>query len=199
MDVYEPSRETRSRPYRSHKIPACNLCRKRKIRCEINATDHSCRMCQERQVKCEFSTTTHQARDRVLSKAQTDGHLSVGDAIQPAKPNASGTHHHTSPEECDTLPANPTMAEDLNILEAYITSRPGATTLAKRPYNRISKSANDSVMYLPVPKRRQKLSVRKDPPGRVQRDVMDEVLGPLKEEVVKLYILVFHLPPSPCC
>ena len=113
--------------------------------------------------------------------------------MQPTPPNISVTHHHTSPEECSTLPANPTMAEDLNILEAYITSQPEVTVLGKRPYSQISKSANDSVMYLPVPKRRPKLSARKDPPGRVQRDIMDEVLGPSKEEVIKLYLMVFLL------
>lgn len=194
MEPNAQSIESQSRPYRSHKIPACNSCRKRKIRCEIDAASNSCRMCRERDTKCEFSRTMHQRSNHRLSGLRARDGRSHGEGMSETRlPRSSGTQHHTSPEECQSLIANPTMAEDLDILESYITSRSTTAFASMRTYIRSSRKRNESVTYLPVPERRPKLSSRKAPSGTEQRTIMDQVLGLQKEEVVKLYLTPFSI------
>lgn len=43
---------TSSRPYRSHKIPACDRCRKRKIRCVVDLTGQPCLLCRMQNATC---------------------------------------------------------------------------------------------------------------------------------------------------
>lgn len=56
-----------SRPYRSHKIPACERCRRRKIRCVVDLTDQPCLLCRMQNATCcrldkhMFSTKSHTA------------------------------------------------------------------------------------------------------------------------------------------
>ncbi|TGO72301.1 hypothetical protein BELL_0470g00080 [Botrytis elliptica] len=47
-----PSTLNESRPYRSHKIPACDQCRKRKLRCEADSSNGPCRICREQGADC---------------------------------------------------------------------------------------------------------------------------------------------------
>ena len=44
-----------SRPYRSHKIPACERCRKRKARCTIDLPDQPCLLCRLQGGTCSRS------------------------------------------------------------------------------------------------------------------------------------------------
>jgi hypothetical protein len=46
-----------SRPYRSHRYPACVICRKRKTRCIRNIDDQACRFCQRQGLNCELSSS----------------------------------------------------------------------------------------------------------------------------------------------
>lgn len=192
MESQGPIEQESSRPYRSHKIPACNTCRRRKIRCEIDISGEACQTCRKRNARCEFSTTKHQAKRQMHSDAYVRSRSSVSEVVRPSnavigsKNRITGRDRSTSPEECDTLFANPTMAEDLGALEPYITSQVTVTSYGSKPFHRISKTLNQPIMCLPVPQRRPKPMLQKTVPGKQQREIMDHVLGASKADLIKL-------------
>lgn len=44
-----------SRPYRSHKIRACDVCRARKARCEVPLLGEACQLCRDQRKVCQYS------------------------------------------------------------------------------------------------------------------------------------------------
>lgn len=82
--------------------------------------------------------------------------------------------------------ANPTMAEDIEILESYITSQTSGSVVSATRYSRVSKAPNESILYLPAPQRRLPLSSAKPTPGREQREIMDQIFGSIKREAIQL-------------
>lgn len=96
----------------------------------------------------------------------------------------------TSPNESSII-MNPTMAEDVQVLENYLTSKALRTSSTNRPYTVVSKGASDPVVYITVPRHRQGLRTATDP-GREQREILEQILGPLKTEVIKLYFDHLH-------
>jgi hypothetical protein len=187
MDVRDLSLQTDSRPYRSHKVPACNSCRQRKIRCEIDNSNQACRLCRKRQTRCEISRTKHDN----IGKGQTRRRSQAVDLALPTAASTSGNivtgrDQFTSPEECSTVIANPTMAEDIELLEAYITSQVTVDLSRVRYGNRVSNPPSEPILYLPVPQRRPRLSPPGLVAGREQREIMDQILGPVNEAVIQL-------------
>ncbi|EEP76884.1 conserved hypothetical protein [Uncinocarpus reesii 1704] len=49
---------TGSRPYRSHKVRACDLCRKRKSRCTVDLPGQSCLLCRIQGADCHYKEDT---------------------------------------------------------------------------------------------------------------------------------------------
>jgi hypothetical protein len=90
---------------------------------------------------------------------------------------------------------NPHMAEDITVLQQYLTpttSTPTKRSTPLKPYSTISTSSGDiPVVYMTVPKRRQGLRAAVDP-GRAQREVIEQVLNPLASEVRKVYFDHLH-------
>jgi hypothetical protein len=82
---------------------------------------------------------------------------------------------------------NPPMAEDIQILEHYLTSNATVGTATGKPYSVIPSAPGKPIVYLTVPRRREGLRVGIKP-GMKQREIMEQVLGPLKDEVVKLCV-----------
>ncbi|KAF2163958.1 hypothetical protein M409DRAFT_57062 [Zasmidium cellare ATCC 36951] len=166
-----------SRPYRSHKVPACDLCRHRKIRCNIDIPGQPCRFCRERDYTCEYSQKSeHVDGDSPAKRRKTHATSFSGGGSRLAEkglaqfPSVAGT----SPTE-SSLILNPPMAEDIEILEHYLTSNgPGGASTGK-PYSLISSAPGNPIIYLTVPRRRQGLSTAVDP-GRTQREVIEQFL-----------------------
>ncbi|KAE9972090.1 hypothetical protein BLS_004181 [Venturia inaequalis] len=117
------------------------------------------------------------------------------ESTQPSSDMASLSQYPaiigTSPTECSII-MNPTMAEDVQVLENYLTSKSLRTSSTSRPYTVVSQGKDDPVVYVTVPRRRQGLRTATDP-GRTQREILEQILGPLKTEVIKLYF--HHLHP----
>ncbi|KAL1303115.1 hypothetical protein AAFC00_006550 [Neodothiora populina] len=61
-----------SRPYRSHKFPACERCRKRKIRCNFDLVDQRCVYCRAKNVQCITSPPATGADETIGSRDSTD-------------------------------------------------------------------------------------------------------------------------------
>lgn len=113
----------------------------------------------------------------------------------------------------------PPMAEDLKVLEQYLTSDVADNATSSEPYVRVSSSSkDDSIVYLSLPRQRQSshLVVSIDhvdvpwladmsslihagkglqatvDPGRAQREIMEQILGEQKVEVLRLYFRKIH-------
>ena len=125
-----------SRPYRSHKTPACDRCRQRKIRCNIEMSSQPCAFCHERQWPCQF-TNSRRGESRPplkrIRRDREDNSPEEGNG-QSARNNSSHPGHSqpplsssnflnvtgASPIESFTI-VGPTVAEDVQILEQYLT------------------------------------------------------------------------------
>jgi len=80
---------------------------------------------------------------------------------------------------------NPPMAEDIAVLEQYLTSQTPKGRAAAKPYSTISNAPGNPIVYLAVPRRREGLKSAVDP-GRVQREIIEQILNPFTSEVRKL-------------
>ncbi|TID24481.1 hypothetical protein E6O75_ATG02846 [Venturia nashicola] len=196
------------RPYRSHKVPACGTCRKRKIRCDMDIPDQPCRFCREKRVVCQNSVKNNRQRIGSAGSEQfqadkrrsmepnesSSSEMRRPEQFQPSSDMASLSRYPaimgTSPTECGII-MNPTMAEDVQVLENYLTSKSLPTPSTSRPYTVVSRRADDPIVYVTVPRRRQGLRTATDP-GRTQREILEQILGPLKTEVIKLYFDHLH-------
>ncbi|EGP85465.1 uncharacterized protein MYCGRDRAFT_61319 [Zymoseptoria tritici IPO323] len=83
------------------------------------------------------------------------------------------------------------MAEDIQILEHYLTSTGAVGATTGKPYSVIPSAPGKPIVYLRVPRRREGLGSEMRP-GSKQREIMEQVLGTFKEDVVKLYFDKLH-------
>lgn len=100
----------------------------------------------------------------------------------------------TSPTE-SSLMMNTHMAEDITVLQRYLTSTTtdSERTMRPRPYSTISTGPGASpVVYLTLPKRRRGLKSAIDP-GRAQREIIENVLGP--SAIILRDVYFTHLHP----
>ncbi|RMY85626.1 hypothetical protein D0864_07262 [Hortaea werneckii] len=90
-----------------------------------------------------------------------------------------------SPDESSVI-MNPTMAEDIEVVEHYLppeANKDGATT---KPYSLVPSAEGKPIIYLTVPRRRRGLRTDANP-GSTQREILEQILGPLKEAVIRLF------------
>jgi hypothetical protein len=83
------------------------------------------------------------------------------------------------------------MAEDIAVLEQYLTSRTAEGNAAAKPYSTISSARGNPIVYLTVPRRRKGLISAIDP-GRTQREMIEQILSPFAAEVRSLYFDRLH-------
>ncbi|KAF3003680.1 hypothetical protein E8E13_008625 [Curvularia kusanoi] len=84
------------------------------------------------------------------------------------------------------------MAEDITILQQYLTSTTIERRVPSKLYSTISTAPGGSpVVYLTVPKRRRGLRNALDP-GRAQREIIEQVLGPFAADVRSAYFEHLH-------
>jgi hypothetical protein len=88
-------------------------------------------------------------------------------------------------EESSPVMINPSMAEDVDILERYLASQNGSNVPERRPYVRLSSANGESIVYRTVARRREGLQ-QTSTPGLSQLEIIENILGPSKTEVVRL-------------
>jgi hypothetical protein len=178
-----------SRPYRSHIVPACDECRRGKIRCIIDMSGPPCQLCRKRQTNCQVSSGRRKVRSS--QNRITGGRLPVygrsGHETEATRglaqfPSITGA----SPTESSML-LNPTMAQDVEVLERYLTAQDSSMVSASRPYNTIWTGSGRPIIYLTVPRYRKGTRSGYDP-GRTQREILENILGPLKSELINVYV-----------
>jgi hypothetical protein len=87
---------------------------------------------------------------------------------------------------------NPHMAEDITVLQQYLTSTANERRTPSKLYSTISTGPGCSpVVYLTLPKRRHGLKNAVDP-GRTQREIIENVLGQNASEVRRAYFDHLH-------
>lgn len=87
---------------------------------------------------------------------------------------------------------NPQMAEDITVLQRYLTSDTTEPRVPSRVYGTISTAPGSNPMvYLTVPKRRRGLQNAVDP-GKAQREIVEHVFGPLASEVREAFFTHLH-------
>lgn len=240
------------RPYRSHKVPACDRCRARKLRCTVDIKDKPCLLCRLHSAECvrrgpsalqqsvgatgdgpgqqqQFnygkSATGHSiaansgTRRRSGSRSPKRRRTNADDhAYHHRRSSAPGTRHDspvddTAPHDRPFAMVGPESAEDLHVIEQYISVQqrtatgsgsgtPGepsngeATGNRKRLFNLVSSDPSNPVVSLNVPRYRAGYVVARVP-GKTQLEILEQILGPLKDELIEVYVFnqswwVFH-------
>jgi hypothetical protein len=195
-----------TRPYRSHKFPACTACRQRKIRCHFDQVAAQCTLCREKGWQCVTESPAASTRKRVWS--------TPGQDERRAKRNSGGTDHgspraqlrnagHKStsipaeasaeiaqpldhPSTESTVIVGPVRVEDIQILGPYLSKV--SETGQSRPTALSSSSPGPSrnpLLYLSVPRRRRGLQPAKDP-GSNQKLILQHLVGPFVDDLIDL-------------
>lgn len=82
--------EQGSRPYRSHRYPACDICRRRKTRCIRNLNDRACQFCRQHDLGCEVSisnTNANESRTRRVGRSRQTQHPRQSPVTQGPAPH----------------------------------------------------------------------------------------------------------------
>ena len=177
------------RPYRSHKVPACSACRKRKGRCEVDDPSVPCQYCRRRKLNCDHAVGQQQSarNDRVppVKRARKAGSVVVANTA-PTSVGQQLLGNIQEDDESSPVMVNPSMAEDVDILEQHLATQNAFNVPERRMYVRLLSANGESIVYRTVARRREGL--RQTPtPGLSQLEIIENVLGPLKTEVIKLY------------
>ncbi|KAK7540837.1 C6 transcription factor [Phyllosticta citribraziliensis] len=201
-----------ARPYRSHRVPACDKCRQRKVRCVILIPGTPCQLCETKGFACLFDhASARSAPDAESSGKQAErprkrarrAHdqltLRRDESLEnPSSPGLPVRHEDQSqldkPNPSSTAESSiiiaPMVAEDVQILLHHLET--GST--GKRPaqrYTVASSTPGKPVLHMAIPRAREGSRPAKDP-GRGQREILEQILGPFADHVVKLYFECVH-------
>ncbi|KAF2134463.1 C6 transcription factor-like protein [Dothidotthia symphoricarpi CBS 119687] len=184
-----------TRPYRSHKVPACTRCRSRKIRCHIDIPGEPCLSCRERRLKCQYvdSSTTSSPSDENGDHRPPKRRRLSNPEDGPSRPRSAPILHKTANNSSASIMLAPHHAEDVDIFNRHILQhrKAGAETSEPSKYQTLFHDIKDPVVYLTVPRFRKGL-----PPnsgcGRDQLEIVEQIIGPFKREVVELFINNIH-------
>ncbi|KAI4727481.1 hypothetical protein E4T49_04749 [Aureobasidium sp. EXF-10728] len=207
---------TSTRPYRSHKFPACTACRQRKIRCHFDQQAATCTLCREKGWQCVVASPapSSQKRDRSSaalgerSKKRTaqsigpggDGSPQVsttrlsrqGSTIgTPAEPSAEIAQPLDHPSTESTVIVGPVFQEDIQILGPYLSRGDEARQSSKERQTATAGPGRNPLLYLSVPRRRRGLQPAKDP-GSNQKLILQHLVGPFADELIDLYFENAH-------
>lgn len=93
-----------SRPYRSHKIPACDFCHRRKSRCVRLRNDQPCTLCRTYKIQCTTNLLGREIgrRSDMGRKSRRDFGDAVSEIAQTQTPNSRSrrlpkTSHQSTP------------------------------------------------------------------------------------------------------
>ena len=221
-----------SRPYRSHKIRACDLCRKRKSRCTVDLPGQSCVLCRIQGSDCHYQEDQVQSTSSAPAEPE-ESQWSLQHETPSTRKRKRGQEKRITPigdsaerfheaEEYRQSPARlagdlnggrksrglgeslnesvhvvgPVAAEDAQVIERHMPpERSTKTADAKTPYNVYSNDPRKPVLYTTVSRRRQGVRAT-DTPGTNQKEILEQILGPFKHDLVKMYFLLLFTASS---
>lgn len=206
-----------ARPYRSHKVRACDLCRKRKSRCTVDIPGQSCLLCRVQGADCHYQEEQNQ-ESSVLSTTESKPWV-IGPPVEPMPgqkrkrsldglpnsrqspngPSPQGTNsssgHRGSdarrkeddPHNESVLIVGPMVAEDAQVIEKHMPPERSSFSEEPKshPYNIYSSDPRKPVLYTTISRRRKGMR-RGVPPGENQREILEQILGPFRHDLVRL-------------
>ncbi|KAI9930443.1 hypothetical protein ASPWEDRAFT_109223 [Aspergillus wentii DTO 134E9] len=203
---------SKRRPYRSHKFPACDRCRRFKRRCTGGNPEEPCVLCSLQNIPCQFSfiPKTNSASRRASKRQDPASAHRQQPILQKSLPkvtresppandvdsgrNGIASEYHASPDARNTrdissMVVSPVITEDIQILEQYMSSRP--SSMSVEADQRSTATPGKSVAYLKVPRGRKGLAIAENP-GKRQKEILWQIMRPYANELVRLYFLEVH-------
>ncbi|CAL5870148.1 uncharacterized protein PFLUO_LOCUS4383 [Penicillium psychrofluorescens] len=219
-----------ARPYRSHKVRACDLCRKRKSRCTVDIPGQSCLLCRVQGADCHYqeepnpdasvlsapeSKTWPISRMEALSSGQKRKRSPDGLANSPSNiPTRQSTNgpspqnttssggrrgsdsrrNYDDPQNESVLIVGPMVAEDAQVIEQHMPPERFSQSEEPKnhPYNVYSSDPRRPILYQTISRRRKGMRVG-TPPGENQKEILEQILGPFKHDLVRLFIDRFNV------
>ncbi|KAF2005820.1 C6 transcription factor-like protein [Amniculicola lignicola CBS 123094] len=183
-----------TRPYRSHRVPACVRCRSRKIRCHIDIPGEPCLSCRERRLKCQYDgpsiTTDESNEERPSKRSKYNNGLNNGDGDE--RPMLPPVLHRPSSHASASIMLAPHVAEDMAILQKHIVQHGPNDADSGHLYQTLSHDAGNLIVYHTVPRYRTGLRPEMGA-GKAQRDIIEQIIGPFRNEVIDLFLK--HIQP----
>lgn len=213
-------RRDASRPYRSHRFPACDFCRKRKSRCVRSLDNQKCVLCQMHGAECTQdgiangprrvrpyrmahsirSSAERQPLSHTLSLAkstlETDDELHTanvnpGSSMDVLQDIAHGPDSNLTMRSVDAQSSHivgPVVAHDVQVLDQYMSPQtPSPKSMRKsQPYSVYSDDPKNPILYLRVPRRRERLATGNGNAGFAQCEAISKVLEPHCNDVFDL-------------
>lgn len=215
-----------TRPYRSHKVRACDLCRKRKSRCTVDIPGQSCLLCRVQGAVCHYqdesfvdtssvssapdskSWSAEQSLDKfpagqkrkrtpdMISPPNSERRMEPPSQIPRAQSSGDSRGSEPSrqgvgdPQNESVLIVGPVVADDAQVIEKYMPPEGSNQSVEpnSHPYNVYSNDPRKPILYTTVSRRRQGVRVG-TPPGENQKEILEQILGPFKHDLVRLYVL----------
>lgn len=223
-----------ARPYRSHKVRACDLCRKRKSRCTVDIPGQSCLLCRVQGAVCHYqeepgndppiANATDPIPAEKWPQEQGPEDISPGQKRKRAsddislpnperpKENAPGNlrratsvgEHRSNqfrrlgvedPQNESVFIVGPVVADDAQVIEKHLPPERTSKSVEPKshPYNVYSSDPRKPILYTTVSRRRQGMRAG-IPPGENQKEILEQILGPFKDDLVRLFVLFFSMP-----
>lgn len=100
--------------------------------------------------------------------------------------NESSRRKLDDPQNESVLIVGPVAAEDAQVIEKFMPSeRSSKIENGNKPYNVYSNDPRKPILYTTVSRRRQGMRMG-CPPGENQKEILEHLLGPFKQELVRL-------------
>ncbi|KAJ5579442.1 uncharacterized protein N7459_005427 [Penicillium hispanicum] len=221
-----------ARPYRSHKVRACDLCRKRKSRCTVDIPGQSCLLCRVQGADCHYQEepasdlsglsaveskpwpsappaepVSGQKRkrsperlcnsgSRIPTRPPTNGPSPQGTNSSSGRRGSESRRkgYDDDPRNESVLIVGPMVAEDAQVIEKHMP--PERSSLSEEPkshpYNIYSSDPRKPVLYTTISRRRKGMRVGV-PPGENQKEILEQILGPFRHDLVRLFIDRFNV------
>ncbi|KAL4915463.1 fungal-specific transcription factor domain-containing protein [Aspergillus aurantiobrunneus] len=209
-----PTSPSSARPYRSHKVPACDFCRKRRSRCTQEVANQPCLLCRMHGATCSGASNrvpvTAKRRRLANSTPQenqeeqqrppplptTGDNDYAGNAHQYARGRPAATAGLTQ-NDASNLSGHivgPAMARDAQVLERCMSSIHNTTVSYARPnpYSVYSDDTRNPVIYMKVPRQRNVAPSGNGTAGFRQFEAMEKVVEPLGSELCSVYFDKIH-------
>ncbi|PLB34324.1 putative C6 transcription factor [Aspergillus candidus] len=219
-----------ARPYRSHKVRACDLCRKRKSRCTVDIPGQSCLLCRVQGADCHYqeegsqepvasngcelrswsadhargASVPGQKRKRSSDmspppnpgrpRADTSPSGPGEDLARGFRPNGSRRRSLEDPHNESMHIVGPVVADDAQVIEKLMPTEGSSQSVEPKghPYNVYSSDPRKPILYQTVSRRRQGVRVG-IPPGENQKEILEQILGPFRHDLVRLFLDRFNV------
>jgi hypothetical protein len=202
------------RPYRSHKIPACEFCRKRKSRCTLDLVDQPCLLCRMHGATCSraraniiqssspnTSTASLKRRRTGISRKKSKNNNrqqsrspTAPASRQPSQRSLSVDHRPVANDASNQSShiVGPAMARDAQVLERYMSPvyNRAVSYARPNPYSVYSHDPRNPVVYMKVPRQRNIAPSGNGTAGFKQFEAMEKVVEPLGPELCRLCVKI---------